>query len=972
MSTFTGPPMPGDKIGHYTLLESIGLGGNATVFRAHSEQFGIVAVKVLHPGKLTEVDIKRFYREFEAMRRLNHPNIITVYEIGKHGSYPWLSMELITGGDLNTFIQKWNDPTTPPSNKYQQIHNFIVQLSAALQCVHQNQFIHRDLKPSNILMTESAVPKLTDFGGVKNTSHTVVTELTKLGALVGTIAFMAPEQILGEEIDHRSDLYTLGAMLYMCLTGKKPLEASTMAEYLAKHLYETPIHPCDINPEIPQYLGDLCDILLKKTPEERLTSAQSVQKFLRKEQSVNTPIGLENPLQHLLDWQKVHSQGIILLNSLKGLGSQLMFNHLNTYWRSKDWNVIQDTSAIQEDRSNIVVFMASDTRFDQAPLQSSSHNTYIVTTNVRPEIEGLKWPVHTVNLVPLSIEQVQQIVQQHGIVGTHNNTLSSYLMETHRGLLDYTTDFLAEHTPWIQDQIQSGQVNLNLSASPISPKAISDLTVTWNSTSSKIQPFLAGLVVYQHPISITLLPKLWNTSPSQTQIILDHLEKSKFIVQKENEVDGLIQFAPCVLQTALYQILPVALKNAWHHRIIRLIEQKRRLRSSDRIQLIEHLHALQDHKSANPHYAALMISSGRDAKWNDVRHWLSLMQKDSELSLTLLTLAEQAYANIEDFATALIYNQQIQQQSEASTQTLANAYLYKHTQLELLEDDDSIDNIIETLPLDLEINQHIVYIRALQHFLFNRIQLAQRLWENLSTIFNSTWMHRAKIGLSVIHDLRTFEDTFPQLVTIHSEQQFGVWHQWHCERLISSGRWHQLDQYLTERIAFEHTSIEDDIFATWYDYLTGNATRAHERLVQLQPIISSSSDPSTLLHVARLCRRLKIPFEPHVANISFDTNRIENYQAQWNLLQGSDFSNTIQTPLFWHRDFVLLDLALTETSEILREQIWEQISPESLGIQIQIAKIFSDNSQNPIWTDKHRHTLDKCARNRTGDFHAWQ
>ena len=93
MSTFTGPPMPGDKIGHYTLLESIGLGGNATVFRAHSEQFGIVAVKVLHPGKLTEVEIKRFYREFEAMRRLNHPNIITVYEIGKHGSYPWLSME---------------------------------------------------------------------------------------------------------------------------------------------------------------------------------------------------------------------------------------------------------------------------------------------------------------------------------------------------------------------------------------------------------------------------------------------------------------------------------------------------------------------------------------------------------------------------------------------------------------------------------------------------------------------------------------------------------------------------------------------------------------------------------------------------------------------------------------------------------------------------------------------------------------
>ena len=178
---------------------------------------------------------------------------------------------------------------------------------------------------------------------------------------------MAPEQILGEEIDHRSDLYTLGAMLYMCLTGQNHLKPQQWPSIWQNILYETPIHPCDINPEIPQYLGDLCDILLKKTPEERLTSAQSVQKFLRKEQSVTTPIGLETPLQHLLDWQKVHSQGIILLNSLKGLGSQLMFNHLNTYWHSKDWNVIQDTSAIQEDRSNIVVFMSTNTRFDQAP-----------------------------------------------------------------------------------------------------------------------------------------------------------------------------------------------------------------------------------------------------------------------------------------------------------------------------------------------------------------------------------------------------------------------------------------------------------------------------------------------------------------------------------------------------------------------------------------------------------------------------
>lgn len=967
--------MPGDTIGHYTLLESIGLGGNATVFRAQSEQFGIVAVKVLHPGKLTEVDIKRFYREFEAMHRLDHPNIIKVYEIGEHGNYPWLSMELITGGDLNTFIQKWNDPTAPPSNKYQQIHHFMVQLSAALQCVHQNQFIHRDLKPSNILMTESAVPKLTDFGGVKNTSHAVVTELTKLGSLVGTVAFMAPEQILGEEIDHRSDLYTLGAMLYMSLTGQKPLEASTMAEYLAKHLYETPVHPCTINPEIPQYLGNLCDILLQKTPKERLPSAQAVQKFLRQEKSLETPIGLEIPIQALLQWEQTHDQGIIILNSSKGLGTQQMLNHLQAHWRSKNWSVIQDTQSLQKDQPNVVVLMSNQTDIDKTSLHSNTQHTYVITTHLTPALEGLRWPTHTVHLTALSMDQIQQIVQQYGIVGGYNTTLSAYLMKTHRGMLDYTIDFLSAHNSWIQTQIQSGQPTLHLDNIPLSPKSLSNLTVTWHNTSSKIQPFLAGLLVYHQPISITLLPKLWNTSPSQTQIILNRLEKDGFITQQEDEVDGLIQFAPFVLQTVLYEILPESLKMAWHQRIVGLIQQKRRLRTLDRIQLLEHLTALKDHVRARPHYEALMHSAGQESDWEKVRHWLIQIVEHTEiadLSLTLLQFAEQAYASIEDFPSALQYNQQIQQQGKSLPQTLANAYLYQHAPLEILKDDASIDTIIHTLSLDLERNQHIVYLRALQHFLFNRISSAQALWKQLSQIFNSTWMHRAEIGLAVIHDLQTQADTFPQLVTVHSEQQFGVWHQWHCERLISSGRWNQLEQYLTERIAFGHTSIEDDLFATWYDYLTGNATRAHERLIQMQPMMSTISDPSILLHYARLCGRMRLSVESTATNISFDPNRIENHQAQWNLLQGYDVSNTIETPLFWHRDFALLDLAQTETSEILREQIWKQISPESLGIQIQIAKIFSDNSKNPIWTDKHRHVLEKCARNRTGDFHAWQ
>ena len=149
-----------------------------------------------------------------------------------HGSYPWMSMELVTGGDLSNKIEDWNKETAQ-RNTFVEITHTFGQLCLALEHLHNKGMIHRDLKPSNILLTEEHHVKLTDFGGVK-APHSFKTDLTMLGSLIGTVAFMATEQILGEPVDQRTDLYALGAVLYMSLTGEKPFEAKTMARYLAK------------------------------------------------------------------------------------------------------------------------------------------------------------------------------------------------------------------------------------------------------------------------------------------------------------------------------------------------------------------------------------------------------------------------------------------------------------------------------------------------------------------------------------------------------------------------------------------------------------------------------------------------------------------------------------------------------------------------------------------------------------------
>ena len=271
-------PLTGDRVGRWLLVDVLGVGGMATVYSATGPDREVVAVKVLHPGKTDDDEARRFKREFLTLQALRHPAIVSVYEAGLAGKFPWIAMEFIPGTDLASMIQQW--ASHPPADRQALVESICRDICGALAHIHAAGLIHRDLKPSNILVTPDHRAKLTDFGVVKAPFGQFQTQLTAVGSLVGTAAFMSPEQISGTTVDGRSDLYSLGAVMYEMLTGARPITADTVAGYLARHLNEAPRDPRELNPHISKKLAHICLRLLEKDPDQRFATADQVLRAL--------------------------------------------------------------------------------------------------------------------------------------------------------------------------------------------------------------------------------------------------------------------------------------------------------------------------------------------------------------------------------------------------------------------------------------------------------------------------------------------------------------------------------------------------------------------------------------------------------------------------------------------------------------------------------------------------------------------
>lgn len=255
--------------GRYRLQETLGQGGMGTIYRAHDERLDrAVAVKVVSASDLGSEGRSRLLGEAKLAAQLNHPNIVTVYDAGEAEEGPYIVMELVGGRTIHQ----------DPPDSLDQALQYAAQISSALAHAHANGVVHRDLKPENVIVASDGAAKLMDFG----LAQSIASRMTSEGLIVGTVFYIAPEQALGKPIDGRTDLYSLGVMLYEMVTGQLPFEASEPLGVISQHLHAPVVPPTTIRSEIPAPIESLILRLLEKDPANRPAGAAEVERELRR------------------------------------------------------------------------------------------------------------------------------------------------------------------------------------------------------------------------------------------------------------------------------------------------------------------------------------------------------------------------------------------------------------------------------------------------------------------------------------------------------------------------------------------------------------------------------------------------------------------------------------------------------------------------------------------------------------------
>jgi eukaryotic-like serine/threonine-protein kinase len=272
---------PWTTFGGLELYEEIGRGGMGVVYRARQAKLDrSVAVKVLLRAQFAgREERERFHREAQAAARLQHPGIVSVYEVGEDEGMPWFSMEHIPGRSLEQVVREH-----PMSA--QSAAECVKKIASALQHAHEHGVLHRDLKPSNILLDAEGEPRITDFGIARIVSSETTTnrqaELTRTGQSLGSPGYAAPEQALHGKADARTDVYGLGALLYHLLTGRPPFQGPTLDAILVQLRESDPLPPHKLNPALPRDLETICLHCLNKTPEARYDTARAVEEDLHR------------------------------------------------------------------------------------------------------------------------------------------------------------------------------------------------------------------------------------------------------------------------------------------------------------------------------------------------------------------------------------------------------------------------------------------------------------------------------------------------------------------------------------------------------------------------------------------------------------------------------------------------------------------------------------------------------------------
>ena len=260
------PDVPG-----YEILGTLGRGGMGVVYKARQTGLNrLVALKMIIGGSLAAPkQLARFRIEAEAVAQLRHPNIVQIYDIGEVDGVPFVSLELLEGGDLRDRLAGTPQPGIPAAE-------LVATLGRAVHAAHQARIVHRDLKPANVLLAGDGTPKITDFGLAKRLESE--DHQTQSGDIMGTPSYMAPEQAMGrtKDVGPAADIYALGAILYEVLTGRPPLKGETVMETVRMVIHEDPVPPSRLMPRLARDLETICLKCLNKDPQRRYATAEEL------------------------------------------------------------------------------------------------------------------------------------------------------------------------------------------------------------------------------------------------------------------------------------------------------------------------------------------------------------------------------------------------------------------------------------------------------------------------------------------------------------------------------------------------------------------------------------------------------------------------------------------------------------------------------------------------------------------------